>query len=254
MRQIASSFKELWAQVMMTEIPTNLLVAALTAWVGDFLGIPTLPLTVIILFLLLPNNPLNISKSTILETIEVKEIKQEREKIIERIEKDDSVIDVIRLNLNQITEYYTINKNQARRSFSFSALVVFLGFITVIVAILLPFIKEGQKPELSIISGISGIVLQFIGGANFVLYNRTVEQSNRFYKQLTRIQDTMLAVELCKQVKDPEKNLQLMDKLITNLIERSSAGIESDFLTSPNKQTKNKLQEIKPSESKVENE
>lgn len=107
---------------------------------------------------------------------------------------------------------------------------------------------------MSIISGISGIILQFIGGANFVLYNRTVEQSNRFYKQLTRIQDTMLAVELCNQVKDPEKNLQLMDKLITNLIERSSAGIESDFLNAPNKQAKNKLQEPKPSGPKVDNE
>jgi len=116
---------------MMTEIPANFVAAALVAWMGNFLGIPALPLTVIVLFLLLPNNPFNLSKSAISETIEVKEIKQEREKIIERIEREDSVLDVIRLNLNQITEYYTINKNQARRSFSFSALVIFLGFITV---------------------------------------------------------------------------------------------------------------------------
>jgi hypothetical protein len=65
----------------------------------------------------------------------------------------------------------------------------------------------------------------------------------------------MLAVELCKQVKDPEKNLQLMDKLITNLIERSSAGIESDFLASPpEKQVKDKLRKPKPSEPKIDNE
>lgn len=254
MKKRASSFKEALIQVMMTEIPANFVAAGLVAWIGSFLGIPPLTLTIIVLFFLLPNNPFNLSKSTISETIEVKEIKQEREKIIERIEREDSVVDIIRLNLNQITEYYTINKNQARRSFSFSALVIFLGFITVVMAILLPFIREGQKLELSIISGVSGLILQFIGGANFVLYNRTVEQSNRFYKQLTRIQDTMLAVELCKQVKDPEKNLQLMDKLITNLIERSSAGIESDFLVNHNKQVKNSLRESKSSNPKISNE
>ena len=146
---------------------------------------------------------------------------------IERIEKSDSVVDIIRLNLNQITEYYTINKNQARRSFSFSASVILLGFITIIAAIIVTFVREDKQIEISIISGISGILLQFIGGANFVLYNRTVEQSNRFYKQLTRIQDTMLAVELCKQIKDKDKNLELMDKLITNLIQRSSIELES---------------------------
>ena len=228
-KYFARAFESL-VEIMTTEIPANIMAAGLVAWLGSLVGIPTLPLAVIVLFFLLPNNPLSFNKRSISEIVEVNEIKQEREKIIQRIEKNDSISDIIRLNLNQITEYYTINKNQARRSFSFSALVIFLGFITVVIAILLPFLKEGQKLELSVISGISGILLQFIGGANFVLYNRTVEQSNRFYKQLTRMQDTMLAVELCKQVQDQEKNLQLMDKLITNLIERSSLEVRSDSL------------------------
>jgi hypothetical protein len=240
MRKIIVGIAEGFQQVLQAEIPISIIVAIFIALIGYLIGFPDLPLAIIILFFLLPNNFLNSSRSIISEMVEVKSIKQEREKIIERIEKDDSVIDVIRLNLNQITEYYTINKNQAKRSFNFSTLVILLGFITIIAAILLPFLKENQKPEISIISAISGMLLQFIGGANFVLYNRTVEQSNRFYKQLARIQDTMLAVELCKQVKDPEKNLQLMDKLITTLIERSSSGIESDFstTTSPSRSKK----------------
>ena len=211
-----------------TEIPWNVLIAFLVGWCGSFIGIPSVPLMVIVVFLLFSNTPLNFSGSIASEGQEVREIQEERKKIIDKIEKDDSVIDIIQLNLNQITEYYTINKNQARRSFSFSVLVIFVGFIAVIAAVLIPFFQKGQKLELSIISGISGILLQFIGGANFVLYNRTVEQSNRFYQQLTRMQDTMLAVELCKQVKDEKKTLHLMEKLISALIERSSSGSEAE--------------------------
>ena len=55
-------------------------------------------------------------------------IRKERERIQERIEKENrvGVLDTIQLSLNQLTEYYTINKGQARRSFNFSVLAISL--------------------------------------------------------------------------------------------------------------------------------
>jgi hypothetical protein len=153
---------------------------------------------------------------------EIREIQEERRIIIEKLEHDKSAINLTQLNLSQLSEYYTINKSQARKSFNFSVLVVFLGFATVIASIIFSFFQTGQKTELSIVTGISGVLLQFIGGANFVVYNKTVEQSNNFHTQLIRIQNVMLAIELCTQVKDPDKNFKLTEKIVTSLIEKDT--------------------------------
>src|SRR5262245_57720807 len=46
---------------------------------------------------------------------ELAPIRKEREEIRERIkEKEPDIFDTIQLNLNQLSEYYTINKSQAR--------------------------------------------------------------------------------------------------------------------------------------------
>lgn len=150
------------------------------------------------------------------------ELKKKVEETVEKGESDsvESVFNIIQLNLNQTTEYYTINKGQARKSFGISVTAIVIGSLTILVGIYLVYFGDGQK--ISVISIISGVVLEIIGGMYFVIYNKSIKQLNYFYNKLEKVQDTMLAIELTNGIEDKDKSLELKEKIILKLIERSS--------------------------------
>ena len=132
------------------------------------------------------------------------------------------MLDTIQLSLNQLTEYYAINKSQARSSFSFSVFAVIVGLATLIGGIWFFYLTEKQNIQLAAISGIAGALIQFIGGAYFYLYRRSLDQLNYFFNQLVKMQDTMLSIRLCEQIASEEKKNELREKVILTLLERSS--------------------------------
>ena len=139
-------------------------------------------------------------------------IKQEREKIIERIsKKENNVIDTIQLSLNQITEYYTINLSQARSSYRWSITAIIVGLITLIAGAWLLFFQKTPNITVGVITGISGILIEFIGASNIYIYNKSLSQLNLYFRELINIQDTMLAIELCEKIDNtnPKNNLSL---------------------------------------------
>ena len=146
-------------------------------------------------------------------------IRKERERIQERIEKENrvGVLDTIQLSLNQLTEYYTINKGQARRSFNFSVVAISLGLLTLIGGIWLFYFSSNRNTQLATLSSISGLFIQFIGGANFYIYNKSISQLNMFYAELVRTQNTMLAIELADQIA-PERRDIVKERLIDRIM------------------------------------
>lgn len=156
--------------------------------------------------------------------IELDNIKQEREKIIERIsKKENNVIDTIQLSLNQITEYYTINLSQARSSYRWSITAIIIGLITLIAGAWLLFFQTTPNLTVAIITGISGILIEFIGASNIYIYNKSLAQLNLYFRELINIQDTMLAIELCQKIEDSNpKKIEITEKIILSLMGRSS--------------------------------
>jgi hypothetical protein len=176
--------------------------------------------------------------------IELNNIKQEREKIKERISKNENnVIDTIQLSLNQITEYYTINLNQARSSYNWSITAIIIGLSTLIAGAWLIFFRTNPNLTVGIITGISGILIEFIGASNLYIYNKSLRQLNLYFNQLINIQDTMLAIELCEKIDDTNpKKIEITEKIILALIGRSSMkeNLAQDF---KNKKTKTAQQQ-----------
>jgi len=68
---------------------------------------------------------------------ELDSIREKREKLENKIaeRKQADVFEIVQLSLAQGTEYYTINKSQARKSFSFSVLAIAIGLVTVVAGI-----------------------------------------------------------------------------------------------------------------------
>lgn len=149
-------------------------------------------------------------------------LQKERDELTKKIEKDDKldIFHTIQLSLNQLNEYYTINKSQAKRSFQFSMFSIVIGLATIICGIW--FIYYGNKNvELSVIVTTSGTLLEFVGGAYFLMYKKSMTQVNFFFGQLIKIQDTMLAINLAKDIKQENKSDDVTEKIIKSLLKRS---------------------------------
>lgn len=152
-----------------------------------------------------------------LETLRV-----ERVQITQKIEteKELDIFHTIQLSLNQLNEYYTINKSQARSSFRFSIFAIVLGLLTILIGIWLYYLGNSNI-QLGYITGISGVLLEFIGGAYFFMYKKSLEQVNFFFGQLIKIQDTMLSINLSNNIKDEVRKTEMQEKIIVSLLERS---------------------------------
>lgn len=159
--------------------------------------------------------PLNFDK-------ELNVLRAERIEITQKIEekKELDIFHTIQLSLNQLNEYYSINKNQARSSFRFSLFSIVLGLCTILAGVWLTYLNVATI-ELGYITGISGVILEFIGGAYFFMYKKSLQQVNFFFGQLIKIQDTMLSINLAQSIEDTGKKTEIMDKIITSLLERS---------------------------------
>lgn len=154
-------------------------------------------------------------------SIELENLSKEREEIKKRLD-ESNVFKIIQLNLNQTTEYYTINKSHARSSFGTSVLAIITGLITILTGIWLYYFKSEPSIEISIITTASGTLIEFIGALYFHIYNKSIKQLNFFYEKLEKMQDTMLAIELCNGIQDVNKKLELQEKIVTALLNRTT--------------------------------
>ncbi len=165
-------------------------------------------------------------------------IQKERHEINKRLiegSKED-VIDTIRLGLNQLNEYYVINKGQAKRSFAFSLFAIVVGLITIVFGVGGFLLQQTSNIQIGSILIISGTLLEFIGGAYFFLYRKSVDQMNLYFIQLAKMQDTMLVVKLTQDMSNQERQLDLKEKIVLGLLERSSKVVE-DLTTSNKRET-----------------
>lgn len=159
--------------------------------------------------------------------LELESLHEERKRITERLAETPKpdILDTIQLSLNQLNEYYSINKSQARNSFTFSVFAIVIGLATLVGGIWIFYFRDSPRVDLAAITSIAGVLTQFIGGAYFYLYRRSQEQLNFFFEQLVKMQDTMLSVKLCEQVSPPERQVELREKIVLTLLNRSSVAL-----------------------------
>lgn len=118
------------------------------------------------------------------------------------------------VNMQKLDEYYVLSKNQARSSFYASIGAVCLGFIAILIAA-----RFAANSSQAIVGSLAGVVLNFIGGAFFVMYNKSLQQLNMFYGKLVQLQDTMLAIQQCDKLSG-ETGALVRQNIILELIQR----------------------------------
>jgi ABC-type multidrug transport system fused ATPase/permease subunit len=133
-------------------------------------------------------------------------------------EPEDYINKLIELNVTRLEEYYDEVKRHSFLSFSFSLMVGVVGFLLIVTGIVLGYFGHGEKMNIAYLSGISGIITEFISGVFFYLYNRTVKQLKSYHNDLIDLQNTLLSFKLVEQVKDGPEKVKLMSNLIDYLI------------------------------------
>jgi hypothetical protein len=150
---------------------------------------------------------------------------EERKAIISKLEEQknnsSNVIETVQLSLNHLNEYYVINKNQAKRSYTLSVMSILLGTIVLTVTILLS-VSNKISITTTTISSLSAILLEFIGGSYFFLYKKSLEQLNLFYSQLIKLQNIMLCISLADSTSNPDKTTEIKEKIVLSILEKNN--------------------------------
>lgn len=153
---------------------------------------------------------------------ELNSLREEREQIQHRVQEKErsDIFDTLQLSLNQLNEYYTINKSQARNSFLASVFAIIVGFLVIVGGIILYYTATQKGLQISAITGLAGAVCEFIGASYFYLYRTSLAQLNIFFAELVRTQDTMLAIKLTEALTPEAKRVSATERVVAALLER----------------------------------
>lgn len=136
------------------------------------------------------------------------EVKQEVEKVFEIFADDDTndILKLMRRNVAELKEYYTINKQQARNAFSSALIVCFLGFFLFTGGLIGSFFTETDQ-NIILFSTISGTIVEIISGLFFWLYSQSLKQINLFHESLRNTEKFLTAIQLAENVSEKNKDL-----------------------------------------------
>jgi hypothetical protein len=180
----------------------------------------------------------------------LKERHELRERVSEKNEPD--LFDAVQLNLNQLSEYYTINKSQARSTFRASISAIVVGLLTMVAGVWIFYFRDVPNTNLTYLTVVCGVLLEFIGGAYFYLHNRSLSQLNFFFSRLVTIQDTMLSIKLSELIEPQERRSHILERLIFVIISRD-VKLPAEPTVPPKQQRTRIRANVRPDDRKQSN-
>lgn len=149
------------------------------------------------------------------------EVSNDVQKIINQFitvkeEKNDDVLSLMIKNVAELREYYVINKQQARNSFSAALFICILGFLIFASGVILSY----YSPTESVIqyTTVSGSIVEIIAGLFFWLYSKATKQINLFHGSLLGTQKFLTAIQLVNEISEDNKD-QIYSYIIKKIID-----------------------------------
>jgi len=131
--------------------------------------------------------------------------------------------DALKLDLKRLNEYYVINQAQARSSFRWAVIAMFMGFGTIIVGIWLFYFRSTQPDKfMTSLSTAAGCVVNLISGLFLYLHSKTQDRSLLYYEQLSRLQKLSIAIRMVDEHKDLDTQTEARNLVIRELLAGSS--------------------------------
>lgn len=135
-----------------------------------------------------------------------KEVKDEVARTVKTLEEEPKdVLTLMRRNVAELREYYTINKQQARNAFSSAIFVCFLGFLLFGAGVILSYTVPNSTGIVQY-STVSGAIVETISGLFFWLYSKAIKQINIFHSSLQSTQEFLTAIQLVEKVSERNRD------------------------------------------------
>jgi len=153
---------------------------------------------------------------------EEKELKDEVEGVLTKFvkvsdEKNDDVLSLMIKNVAELREYYVINKQQARNSFSAALFICILGFLIFASGIVLTYYSSSSDSVIQYTT-IGGTIVEVIAGLFFWLYSKAIRQINLFHSSLLGTQKFLTAIQLVDEIGEQNRD-QVYTYIIKKIID-----------------------------------
>jgi hypothetical protein len=123
---------------------------------------------------------------------------------------------LVTINVSMLKEYYFLVKTHTRASFLTSIAAGILGFGLVVVGLAAGY--AAKTTTFTAVAAGSGVLMQFISGVFFYLYNRTVRQLKEYHDSLLDVQDVLLALKVLEGVQDPTMKAETVKSVVMYLM------------------------------------
>ncbi len=132
---------------------------------------------------------------------------------------------LLQINLDNLTRYYLLVGEQAAKSFWLTVATAAFGFVILIVGIALSFFSiEGVTVTAETVAVTSGLIVEFIAGVMFYIYNKTIKQLGTYHDKLLRVQDIILALKLTQSIEDTVVMNRNLEYLARSIVGYQTAG------------------------------
>lgn len=150
-----------------------------------------------------------------------------KEKLIDKLDveeltnrlDEDFINNLIKINIHQINAYNNQTKSQANKSFIIAVITSIVGFVITCTGIWY-VLSDRTNVDGGYFTSIIGVLIQFISGVIFYLYNKTVAEMSEYHKKLILIQNIGLALkssETFEETKKTEAREKIIEELLKNL-------------------------------------
>jgi hypothetical protein len=126
---------------------------------------------------------------------------------------------LVKINVDNLAEYYALVKVHTSQSFRVSLIVGVIGFFLLIGGLALGF-QFKKYSMISYIAAGSGVIVEFISGVLFYLYNKTVIQLKDYHDSLINVQNVLLSFKLIEDTEDEKLKADMISKMIEFLVKK----------------------------------
>lgn len=155
---------------------------------------------------------------------------------------DKDALELIKVNLANINEYYIWSQKQAKSAFNAAIATCSVGFLLVVAAVLIPVVKQDFNSTISFISFLGGAITEVIGGTIFFVYRKSLTQLNYYHKALHEDQRFLSSVNLINKFHDRNAGDEMLKEIIQSAIDinRAEFGHSEEKKADKNKSDTNK--------------
>ena len=140
-------------------------------------------------------------------------VEYETNNIQENME-EDIFTNLIKISYKYLDQYYLQVREQAQKSFIFTAIIASIGAILIFTGVILMF---AEKVNVSYVSTSAGVITEFISSIFFYLYNKTITSMSNYHNKLVLSQNISLALRVADSL-PREEQTKVKDEIVKELL------------------------------------